>query len=39
MEMAKALVSDDRERVTALAATGEEMEMGLETAWPPSGSS
>ena len=39
IEMAKALVSDDRERVTALAATGEEMETVLETAWPPSGSS
>jgi hypothetical protein len=35
IEMAKALVSDDRERVTALAATREEMETMLETAWPP----
>jgi hypothetical protein len=35
IEMAKALVSDDRERITALAATREEMETMLETAWPP----
>jgi hypothetical protein len=35
IEMAKALVSDDRERVTALAATREEMETMLETARPP----
>ena len=32
IEMAKALVSDDRERITALAATREEMETMLETA-------
>jgi hypothetical protein len=35
IEMAKALVSDDRERITTLAATREEMETMLETAWPP----
>jgi hypothetical protein len=35
IEMAKALVSDDRERITTLAATREEMETLLETAWPP----
>ena len=35
IEMAKALVSDDQERITALAATREEMETMLETAWPP----
>ncbi len=35
IEMAKALVSDDRKRFTALAATREEMEGMLETAWPP----
>jgi hypothetical protein len=35
IEMAKALVSDDRERFTALAATREEMEGMLETAWRP----
>jgi hypothetical protein len=35
IEMAKALVSDDREQITALAATREEMETMLETAWPP----
>ena len=37
IEMAKALVSDDRERFTALAATREEMEGLLETAQPPTG--
>jgi len=37
IEMAKALVSDDRKRFTALAATREEMEGLLETAWPPTG--
>ena len=36
IEMAKALVSGDRERFTALAATREEMEGLLETAQPPS---
>ena len=35
IEMGKALVSDDRERITALAATREEMKTMLETAWPP----
>jgi hypothetical protein len=35
IEMAKALVSDDRKRFTALAATREEMEEMLETAWRP----
>jgi hypothetical protein len=35
IEMAKALVSDDRERFTALAATREEMEGLLETTWRP----
>ena len=35
IEMAKALVSGDRERFTALAATREEMEEMLKTAWPP----
>jgi hypothetical protein len=35
IEMAKALVSGDRERFTALAATREEMEQMLETAWRP----
>ena len=35
VEMAKALVSDDQNRITALAATREEMETMLETAWPP----
>jgi hypothetical protein len=35
IEMAKALVSDDRKRFTALAATREEMEGMLETAWRP----
>jgi hypothetical protein len=35
IEMAKALVSADRERFTALAATREEMEMLLTTAQPP----
>ena len=35
IEMAKALVSEDRERITTLAATREEMETMLETAWPP----
>ena len=35
IEMAKALVSGDRERFTALAATREEMEGLLETAQPP----
>jgi hypothetical protein len=37
IEMAKAVVSGDRERFTALAATREEMERLLETAWPPTG--
>ena len=37
IEMAKALVSGDRERFTALAATREEMEGLLETAQPPTG--
>jgi hypothetical protein len=37
IEMAKAVVSGDRERFTALAATREEMEALLETAWPPTG--
>ena len=36
IEMAKALVSGDRERFTALAATREEMEGLLEKALPPS---
>ena len=36
IEMAKALVSGDRERFTALASTREEMEGLLETAQPPS---
>ncbi|HEX5600553.1 MAG TPA: hypothetical protein VFX46_07945 [Hyphomicrobiaceae bacterium] len=35
IEMAKALVSADRDRVTALAATGKEMETLLEAAQPP----
>jgi hypothetical protein len=35
IEMAKALVSDDQERVTSLAATREEMEALLESAQPP----
>ena len=35
IEMAKALVSADRERFTALAATREEMEELLETHQPP----
>jgi hypothetical protein len=35
IEMAKALVSGDRERFTALAATRDEMEGLLETAQPP----
>lgn len=35
IEMAKALVADDQERITALAATREEMETLLETAQPP----
>ena len=35
LEMAKALMSGDRARFTALAATREEMEGLLETAWPP----
>jgi hypothetical protein len=35
IEMAKALVSGDRERFTALAATREEMEGLLEAAWLP----
>ena len=35
IEMAKALVFDDRERFTKLAATREEMEGLLETAQPP----
>jgi hypothetical protein len=35
IEMAKALVSGDRERFTALAATRKEMEGLLETARPP----
>ena len=35
IEMARALVSEDLERITALAATREEMETMLETAWPP----
>ena len=35
IEMAKALVSDDRKRFTALAATREEMEEMLEAAWRP----
>jgi hypothetical protein len=35
IEMAKALVSNDRERFTALAATRDEMEGMLETAWRP----
>ncbi len=35
IEMAKALVSHDRERFTALAATREEMQALLETAQPP----
>ncbi len=35
IEMAKALVSGDRERFTALAATREEMEGLLEQAQPP----
>jgi hypothetical protein len=35
IEMAKALVSADRERFTALTATREEMERMLETAQPP----
>jgi hypothetical protein len=37
IEMAKALVSGDRERFTALAATREEMEGLLEKAQPPTG--
>src|SRR5262245_104249 len=37
IEMAKALVSGDRDRVTALAATREEMEALLEAAQPPTG--
>ena len=37
IDMAKALVSGDRARVTALAATRTEMETLLETAQPPSG--
>jgi hypothetical protein len=37
IERAKALVSSDRERFTALAATREEMEELLKTAWPPMG--
>src|SRR5262245_61402590 len=37
IEMAKALVSGDRNRVTALAATRNEMEALLEAAQPPSG--
>jgi hypothetical protein len=36
IEMAKALVSGDRDRVTALAATRKEMEALLEAAQPPS---
>lgn len=35
IDMAKALVSGDRQRFTALAATREEMEGMLETAWRP----
>lgn len=38
IEMAKALVSSDRERFTALAATREEMEGLLEKAQPPTSS-
>ena len=38
IEMAKALVSGDRERFTALAATREEMEGLLEKAQPPTSS-
>ena len=37
IEMAKALVSGDRARFSALAATREEMEGLLETAQPPTG--
>ena len=37
IEMAKALVSGDRDRFTALAATRTEMERMLEAAQPPSG--
>ena len=37
IEMAKALVSGDRDRFTALAATRKEMEKMLEAAQPPSG--
>jgi hypothetical protein len=37
IEMARALVSADRQRFTALAATREEMEGLLETAQPPTG--
>jgi hypothetical protein len=36
LEMAKALVAGDRERITALSATREEMELLLETHQPPS---
>ena len=35
IEMAKALVAEDRERITALSATREEMEALLESAQPP----
>ena len=35
IEMAKALVSGDRDRVTALCATRKEMEEMLEAAWRP----